>query len=62
MKPLLLKVQQHNYKQPTMSFFTYLFQDWKANRRNIKGQLILLCFRLVQVFNRYTALKIIFIL
>ncbi len=45
-----------------MGFFVYLFQDSKANKGNIKGQLILFCFRLVQVINRYMLLKIIFFL
>lgn len=45
-----------------MGLFAYLFQDRKANSGNIKGQLILFCFRLVQVINRHTFLKIIFIL
>ncbi|MEO6520882.1 MAG: serine acetyltransferase [Mucilaginibacter sp.] len=45
-----------------MGLFAYLFQDRKANSGNIKGQLILFCFRLVQVINRHTLLKIIFFL
>ena len=45
-----------------MGLFAYLFQDRKANRGNIKGQLILFCFRLVGVINRYTILKVIFFL
>ena len=45
-----------------MNFFAYLFQDWQANRRNFKGQLVLFLFRLVQVINRYMLLKVIFIL
>jgi serine acetyltransferase len=44
-----------------MNFFAYLFQDWKANRGNPKGKLVLLMFRLVQYVNRYTILKVIFI-
>lgn len=43
-----------------MSFFAYLFQDTRANRRNIKAQLILFFFRLVQLINRYMALKVLF--
>ena len=43
-----------------MGLFAYLFQDRKANRKNIKGQFVLFLFRLAQVFNRHTALKIIF--
>jgi len=39
----------------------YLFQDWQANRQNFKGQLVLFLFRSVQLINRYTLLKIIFI-
>lgn len=45
-----------------MSFFAYLFQDRKANRGNIKGQLVLFCFRLVQLINRSMVLKVIFFL
>jgi serine acetyltransferase len=45
-----------------MGLFAYLFQDRKANRGNIKGQLVLFLFRLVQVINRHTILKIVFIL
>lgn len=44
-----------------MDFFSYLFQDWKANRGNAKGRLVLLMFRLLQYVNRYLILKIIFI-
>ncbi len=44
-----------------MDFFTYLFQDWRANRGNPKGKLVLLMFRLLQYVNRYTLLKIVFI-
>jgi len=43
-----------------MNVFEYLFQDWKANRGNIKARLVLLMFRLVMVINRYTLTKIIF--
>jgi putative colanic acid biosynthesis acetyltransferase WcaB len=32
-----------------MKFFSYIFQDWKVNRINIKAQLILLSFRLAQI-------------
>ena len=44
-----------------MDFFTYLFQDWQANRGNVKGRLVMLMFRLLQYVNRYLLLKIIFI-
>ena len=43
-----------------MNPFAYLFQDWSANRQNFKAQLVLVMFRLVQAFNRYTFTKIIF--
>ncbi len=43
-----------------MNPFAYLFQDWKANRRNIKGQLVLFMFRLVQLINRSMIAKMIF--
>ncbi|WP_036674976.1 serine acetyltransferase [Pedobacter heparinus] len=45
-----------------MNLFSYLFQDWAANPKNIKGRFVLFLFRLVQVISRYTLLKIIFIL
>lgn len=32
-----------------MNSLGYLFQDWKANKSNIKGQLVLLHFRLAQL-------------
>lgn len=44
-----------------MDLFSYLFQDWRANRGNPKGCLVLLMFRLLQYVNRYLLLKIIFI-
>ena len=44
-----------------MDLFTYLFQDWKANRGNAKGRLVTLMFRWLQYVNRYTILKILFI-
>lgn len=47
--------------QLNMDFFSYLFQDWKANRKNPKGQLVMLMFRFLQYVNRYLLLKIIFI-
>ena len=42
-----------------MNFFSYLFQDWQANRQNFKGQLVLFMFRLAQLINRSTIAKII---
>ena len=32
--------------------FNYLFQDWKANKSNIKGRIVLLNFRLAQLCRR----------
>jgi len=43
-----------------MNPFAYVFQDWRANRKNFKGQLVLFMFRLVGAVNRYTLTKIIF--
>ena len=43
-----------------MNIFTYLFQDWSANRQNFKAQLVLFLFRLVQAINKYTFTKILF--
>jgi putative colanic acid biosynthesis acetyltransferase WcaB len=34
-----------------MSVFAYLFQDWKQNKRNIKGQIVLFLFRFAQLAN-----------
>ncbi|GGH17238.1 serine acetyltransferase [Mucilaginibacter phyllosphaerae] len=43
-----------------MNFLAYLFQDWSANRGNIKGRLVLFLFRSVQLVNRNMLLKILF--
>ncbi len=43
-------------------FFKYIFQDWKANKSNFKGRLILLLFRIAQVISQNTLLKVIFFL
>jgi putative colanic acid biosynthesis acetyltransferase WcaB len=43
-----------------MNFFAYLFQDWKANRGNVKARIVLTMFRLVMLINKYTLTKIIF--
>ena len=43
-----------------MNFFAYIFQDWKANRGNVKARIVLTMFRLVNAINRYMLLKIIF--
>ncbi|MBE9586741.1 serine acetyltransferase [Mucilaginibacter sp. JRF] len=42
-----------------MNPFAYLFQDRKANRGNIKGQLVLFMFRLVQLINRSMVAKVL---
>jgi len=39
---------------------SYLFQDWQANRRNFKGQLVLFLFRLASLINRSMVAKVIF--
>lgn len=39
---------------------SYLFQDWQANRRNFKGQLVLFMFRLASLINRSMVAKVIF--
>jgi Serine acetyltransferase len=39
---------------------SYLFQDWHANRRNFKGQLVMLMFRLVSLINRSMVAKVVF--
>jgi putative colanic acid biosynthesis acetyltransferase WcaB len=43
-----------------MNPFAYLFQDWQANRGNVKARLVLFMFRLVNGINHYMLLKIIF--
>ncbi|MBK0378021.1 serine acetyltransferase [Mucilaginibacter segetis] len=43
-----------------MNFFAYIFQDWSANRGNIKAQIVLFMFRLVNAINKYMLLKIVF--
>jgi serine acetyltransferase len=43
-----------------MNFFAYVFQDWRANRGNVKALLVLPMFRLVNVINRYMLLKLLF--
>lgn len=43
-----------------MNFFAYIFQDWKANRGNVKARMVLLMFRLVNAINRNMLLKILF--
>src|ERR1700761_5913787 len=45
-----------------MNPFAYVFQDWRANRQNFKGQLVLFLFRLAQLINKTTITKIIFYL
>lgn len=37
-----------------------LFQDWRVNRGNFKGQLVMFLFRLVMLINRSMILKVIF--
>jgi len=43
-----------------MNPFAYVFQDWRANRQNFKGQLVLFLFRLAQLINKSVITKIIF--
>jgi putative colanic acid biosynthesis acetyltransferase WcaB len=43
-----------------MNFFSYLFQDYQANRKNFKGQLVLFLFRLAQQVNRFMITKVVF--
>ncbi|WP_295772272.1 serine acetyltransferase [uncultured Mucilaginibacter sp.] len=35
-----------NISQDKMNFFEFVFQDWRANKGNIKGRLILVLFRI----------------
>jgi putative colanic acid biosynthesis acetyltransferase WcaB len=56
-KILLLVIHKQNQAATRMS---YLFQDWQANRRNFKGQLVLFMFRLVCLINRSMIAKVIF--
>ncbi|TWR30399.1 serine acetyltransferase [Mucilaginibacter pallidiroseus] len=43
-----------------MNFFAYVFQDWRANRGNVKALLVLPMFRLVNAIDRYMLLKVLF--
>jgi len=45
-----------------MNPFAYVFQDWRANRQNFKGQLVLFMFRLAQLINKSIITKVIFYL
>ena len=40
--------------------FSYLFQDWGANRGNLKSQIVLTSFRLAQLLGKYWIIKILF--
>lgn len=40
---------------------SYLFQDWNANRRNIKARLVLFSYRLAQLLSKYLIIKILFV-
>jgi len=42
-----------------MNLFAHLFQDWKQNKKNSKGQLVLFSFRFAQLANRNYAIAII---
>jgi putative colanic acid biosynthesis acetyltransferase WcaB len=37
---------QGNDRLPRMNFFEFVFQDWRINKGNIKGRIILLLFRI----------------
>ncbi len=39
----------------------FLFQDWKANAKNSKGQLIMFCFRLATLATRHKLIFLLFI-
>lgn len=41
--------------------FSFLFQDWNANRRNIKAQLVLFSYRLAQLLGKNLIIKILFV-
>lgn len=41
--------------------FSYLFQDWKANSRNLKARLVLASYRLAQLLGKYLLIKILFV-
>lgn len=41
--------------------FSFLFQDWSANRGNIKGQLVLSAYRLAQLLSKNLIIKILFV-
>ena len=43
-----------------MGFFSFIFQDWKANKGNTKGRMITLFFRIASYSSRNRFLRIIF--
>ena len=38
----------------------FLFQDWNTNHHNVKGRLVMVCFRFASFINQYFILKVIF--
>jgi putative colanic acid biosynthesis acetyltransferase WcaB len=44
-----------------MPFFKYISQDWKSNKGNTKGRVIILLFRICFVLSRHKTTRIIFI-
>lgn len=43
-----------------MRIFSYIFQDWKANKGNLKGRYILLSFRIASLLERSVLFKYLF--
>ena len=43
-----------------MNFFSFIFQDWQANRHNTKGRIITLFFRIANYGTRNLFLRILF--
>ena len=58
---MLLVVQRNNNMKTELNFFSYLFQDYKANPKNIKARLALFLFRLAQLCRRAQKPVLIFL-
>ncbi|MCX2473250.1 serine acetyltransferase [Pedobacter sp. MC2016-05] len=39
---------------------SHIFQDWKVNQNNVKGRIVMVCFRCAALVYRYDLLKIVF--
>ncbi|HEY4652789.1 MAG TPA: serine acetyltransferase, partial [Pontibacter sp.] len=41
--------------------FSYIFQDWEANRNNIKGRIVMVLFRLARPASMHPLLRVIWL-